>query len=193
MTFLAKVGLILRRAGLTLVLAFVVFWFVVSYHPDFAGILFVPTWAALFFSWSYLDRKLHLKFPRISRPRPPRSTAWGRVIVTGVIALGIAWGIALLPVGDYSAMWPAGPVIWIALYYSWPALSRILPLPEAWKVKDQAGEASAIPKRSVWQLRPRGARDDGRHDGDDFAFGDVRDRAQQHSARGGFMTRSTLA
>jgi len=154
MTFLAKTGLILRRAGLTLVLAFVVMCFVGSFAPDLAGILFVPIWAASFFSWPYLDRKLHFKFPRISRPRPRRSTAWGRIVVAGVIAFGVAFGIALLPVGDFAGL--AGLAIWIALYYGWPGLSRTLPLPEAWKVRDQAAEASAGPERSIWQLLGRG-------------------------------------
>jgi len=155
MTFLAKVHLILRRAVLTLVLAFVVVCFVASYNEEFGGILFVPTWAALFLVWPYLDRKLNFKFPRIFRSRPRRSTAWGRVIVAGMIAFVITFGIALLPVGDFSAV--AGPVIWIALYYGWPALSRILPLPKAWKVKAQTGGASPVPKRSVWRLLGNGA------------------------------------
>lgn len=143
-----------RRAAFTLVLAFAVVGLVGCYDPDFAGILFVPIWAASFFVWPYLERKLNFKFPRISRPRPRRPTAWGRIVVTGLIAFAVAAGMALLPTGDFSGL--AAPVLWIALYYGWPRLSRILPLPEAWKVKDQAGEAAAIPKRNIWQLVGRG-------------------------------------
>jgi len=87
----------------------------------------------LFFGWQYLSRKLNfnINISKAPRPRPRRSTAWGRVIVTGLVA----FGIALLPVADFSVM--AGPLIWIALYHGWPALSRRLPLPESWKVKAQ--------------------------------------------------------
>ncbi len=154
MKFLTKAGLILRRVGFTFVLAFAVVGLVGCYDPDVAGILFVPLWAASFFMWPYLERKLNFKFPRISRPRPRRSTAWGRVVVTGLIAFGAAVGLALLPVGDFSGL--AAPVLWIALYYGWPRLSRILPLPEAWKVKDQASETPEIAKRNIWQLLGRG-------------------------------------
>lgn len=135
MTFLAKAGTILRRAGFTFVLAFAVVGLVGSYNPDLAGILFVPIWVASFFTWPYLERKMNFKFPRISRPRSRRPTAWGRIVATGLIAFGIAFGLALLPTGDFSGL--SAPVIWIALYYGWPRLSRILPLAEAWKVKDQ--------------------------------------------------------
>lgn len=76
-------------------------------------------------------------------------------MVTGLIAFAVAFGMAFLPVGDFSGL--SVPVVWIGLYYGWPRLSRTLPLPEAWKVKDQAGEASAIPKRNAWRLLGRGA------------------------------------
>ena len=154
MSFLAKAGLILRRAVFTFVLAFAVVGLVASYDPDLAAILFVPIWAAWFFLWPYLDRKLNFKAPRIPGRRPRRPTAWGRIVVTGLIAFGIAFGMALLPAGDFSGF--AAPVIWIALYYAWPALSRVLPLPAGWKVKDQAGEPPAIPKQNIWRLLGRG-------------------------------------
>ena len=51
----------------------------------------------------------------------------------------------------------AGPLIWIALYYGWPALSRRLPLPESWKVKAQSDAASSAPKPGFWRLLGRGA------------------------------------
>jgi len=154
MASLAKAGLILRRAGFTLVLAFVLLCLVFGYDADLAGTLFLPSWAAFFLIWPYLDRKLHFKLPRISRPRPRRSTAWGRVIVTGLIAFPIGMAVTLLPVSDFSMV--VGPSLWIALYYGWPALSRRIPLPESWKVKTEGGEARATPKRNVWRLLGRG-------------------------------------
>ena len=51
----------------------------------------------------------------------------------------------------------AGPLIWIALYYGWPALSRRLPLPESWKVKAESDMVSSAPKPGFWRLLGRGA------------------------------------
>lgn len=51
----------------------------------------------------------------------------------------------------------AGPLIWIALYYGWPALSRRLPLPESWKVKAQSDMVSSAPKPGFSSLLGRGA------------------------------------
>ena len=126
-------SLILRRLVATLALAILLASVTACFDQGAAGVLFLPTWAALFFGWQYLSRKLNfnINISKAPRPRPRRSTAWGRVIVTGLVA----FGIALLPVADFSVM--AGPLIWIALYHGWPALSRRLPLPESWKVKAQ--------------------------------------------------------
>src|ERR1700724_126333 len=142
----AKVSLILRRLIATVALAILLASVTACFDQGAAGVLFLPTWAALFFGWQYLSRKLNfnINISKAPRLRPRRSTAWGRVIVTGLAAYGVVFGIALLPVADFSAI--AGPLIWIALYYGWPALSRRLPLPESWKVKPQSDMASSAPK-----------------------------------------------
>lgn len=146
-------SLILRRLVATLALAILLASVTACFDQGAAGVLFLPTWAALFFAWQYLSRKLNfnINISKAPRRRPKRSTAWGRVIVTGLVA----FGIALLPVGDFSAM--AGPLIWIALYYGWPALSRRLPLPGSWKVKAQSDMVSSAPKPGFWRLLGRGA------------------------------------
>jgi hypothetical protein len=90
------VSLILRRLVTTLALAILLASVTACFDQGAAGVLFLPTWAALFFGWPYLSRKLNfnINISKAPRPRPRRSTAWGRVIVTGLVA----FGIALLPV-----------------------------------------------------------------------------------------------
>lgn len=154
----AKVSLILRRLVATLALTFLLAAMAACFEPGAFGVVFLPMWAALFFGWQYPSRNPHFnvsKAPPPPPPRPKRSTAWGRVIVTGVVAFGVAFGIALLPIADFSSL--AGPLIWIALYFGWPALSRRLPLPDSWKVKAQSDAASPAPKLDFWRLLGRGA------------------------------------
>ena len=148
-------SLILRRVLATLALAILLASMTACFDRGAAGVMFLPTWAALFFGWEYLSRMLNFNISRVPRPRAKRSTAWGRILVTGLVAFGVAFGIALLPIADFSAL--AGPLIWIALYYGWPALSRRLPLPESWKVKAQSDAASSAPKPGFWRLLGRGA------------------------------------
>jgi hypothetical protein len=149
----AKVSLILRRLLATLALAILLASVIACFDQGTAGVLFIPTWAALFFGWQYLNQKLNFNISIAPRPRARRSTAWGRVMVTGLVAAGVAFGIALLPVADFSGI--AGPIIWIALYYGWPAMSRRLP--ESWKLKAQSDMASSAPKPDFWRLLGRGA------------------------------------
>jgi hypothetical protein len=151
----AKLSLIVRRLLASLALAILLASVIACFDRGVAGVMFLPTWAALFFCWQYLSRKLRFNVSRAPRPRPRRPTAWGRVIVTGLIAYGLAFSITLLPVVDFSAL--AGPLIWIALYYAWPALSRRLPRPESWKVMAQSDAASSAPKPGLWRLLGRGA------------------------------------
>lgn len=159
MADLAKVSLFLRRLGLTFLLAFLLFNLIVLVYPEAAWNLFLVCWTALFVASPYLDRKPARK-PKVSipsalsPPRPKRSTAWGRVIVTGVVAVGISFGLALLPLADIDTL--LGPLIWIALYYGWPALSRRLPIPESWKVKAERDRTLPVPKLGFWRLLGRG-------------------------------------
>jgi len=160
MADLATVSLFLRRLGLTFLLAFLLFNVIALVYPEAAWNLFLPCWIALFIASPYLDRKParkpKLNIPNaLSPPRPKRSTAWGRVIVTGVVAIGVSFGLALLPLADIDTL--LGPLIWIALYYGWPALSRRLPIPESWKVKAEPDGAFPVPKLGFWRLLGRGA------------------------------------
>jgi len=152
----AKLSLIMRRLLASLALAILLASVVACFDQGTAGVLFSPTWAALFFGWQYLSQKLRFNVSRAPRRRPSRRrpTAWGRVIVAGLIAYGLAFAITLLPIADFSAL--AGPLIWIALYYAWPAFSRRLPLPESWKVMAQS-DAVLSPKPGLWHLLGRGA------------------------------------
>ena len=156
---LAKVSLFFRRLGLALLLAFLLITLITLVYPE-AIDLFVPCWIALFIASPYLDRKLARK-PKLNTPQAPapprrkRSTAWGRVVVTGLITFGISFAFALLPLADFDFL--LGPVIWIALYHGWPALSRRLPIPESWKVKPEPDATLPVPRLGVWRLLGRGA------------------------------------
>jgi len=150
----AKTSLILRRLVATLALAMLLAALAARFYPGDFGVVVLLMWAVLFFGWQYLGRKQDIDIPKTPPPPPlrrKRSTAWGRLIVTGLVA----FGIALLPIADFSAL--AGPLIWAALYHGWPALSRRLPLPESWKVKAPSDAASSAPKPGFWHLLGRGA------------------------------------
>jgi hypothetical protein len=155
MVNLAKVSLFLRRLGMTFLAAVLLASVVAPIGAQAVGIVWLLCWITLFVAWPYLDRKLNFGFPKPCKKRPKRSAAWGRVAGTGLVAFGVTFGIALLPIADFSAI--AGPLIWIALYYGWPALSRRLPLPESWKAKAQSDAASSAPKPGFWRLFGRGA------------------------------------
>jgi hypothetical protein len=157
---LAKVSLLLRRLTLSFLLALVLFCLIAPFYPEAAWKLFLPCWIVLLIVSPYLDRKPtrkpSLNIPDApSPPRPKRPTAWGRVIVTGLVACGVTFGMTLFPIADFSMI--AGPLIWIALYFGSPALSRRLPLPESWKPKAQADAALSEPKPGFWRFVGRGA------------------------------------
>ena len=159
MANLAKVSLFLGRLMLSFLLALVLFCLIAPFYPEAAWKLFLPCWIVLLIVSPYLDRKPtwkpSLNIPNaLSPPRPKRPTAWGRVIVTGLVACGVTFGMTLFPIADFSMI--AGPLIWIALYFGWPAASRRLPLPESWKVRSQDA-ASSAPKPGFWRLVGRGA------------------------------------
>ena len=143
MAYLAKVSLFLRRLGLTFLLTGLMVCLIAPFCPDVAGILWLPFWIALFVAWPYLDRKLNFPIFKGRKPRPKLPTAWGRVVVTGLVVFGISMGIALLPVPEVLTL--SAPLIWIALYYGWPALSRRLPIPESWKAKVRPDDTLPAP------------------------------------------------
>ena len=153
----ARLSLIMRRLLASLALAILLASVIACFDQGVAGVLFLPTWAALFFGWQHVSQKLRFNVSRAPRLRTGRRrpTAWGRVIITGLIAYGLGFAITLLPIADFSAL--AGPLIWIALYYAWPAFSRRLPLPESWKVMAQSDAASSAPKPGLRHLVGRAA------------------------------------
>jgi hypothetical protein len=160
MADLAKLSLFLRRLGLTFLLAFLLFSLIALVDPDAAWGLFLPCWIALLIASLYLNRNVKRKVPSniptaLPPPRRKLSTAWGRVIVTGLVAFGISFGLALLPVADIDML--LAPLTWIALYYGWPALRRRLPIPESWKVSGEPDAVSPVSKIGIWRLLGRGA------------------------------------
>ena len=149
MAELANVSIFLRRLGLTFLLTGLMVCLVAPFNSDVAGILWLPCWIALFFAWPYLEVPV---FKR-RKPRPKLPTAWGRVVVTGLVAYAVSMGIALLPVPDVLTL--SAPLIWIALYYGWPALSRRLPIPESWKAKVRSRDS--LPAAGISRSLGRGA------------------------------------
>ena len=149
-----KVFLFLRRLAMTFLAAVLLATVVVSIYPEAVVIVWLLCWIALFVAWPYLDRKLNFSVFKRRKTRPKRPTAWGRVVVTGLVTLGLSFGLALLPLDDREML--LVPVIWIVLYYSWPALSRRLPIPEPWKVKPDSDVAMPVPKPGFWRLLGRG-------------------------------------
>lgn len=154
----AKVSLIVKRLIATLALALLVAAMAAPFYPDAVVIVLFLSWAAVFFGWQYLSRKQDARMPKAPPPPPPgptRPTAWGRIIITGLVAFGVVCAIAPFPISDFSPM--AGLLTWIALYYGWPPLSRRLPLPESWKAKARTGVPSTAPKPGFWRFLGRGA------------------------------------
>ena len=152
MAYLTKVPLFLRRLGLSFLLTVLMVCLIATFSSGVAGILWLPCWIALFVAWPYLERKLSFPIFKGRKPRPKLPTAWGRVVVTGLVAFGILMVIVLLPVPEILTF--SAPLIWIALYYGWPALSRRLPIPESWKVKVRAD--GTLPAPSFWRSLGRG-------------------------------------
>lgn len=142
-------SLTIRRLGLTLVLAFVVFMVASLIDVNVAAILFLVAWPALFFGWPYLSRKFGFDFPRAPQPRKRRPTDWGRLLATGAIALLIACGLtAWLGPGAVGMFL----FLWLVLYYAWPLLSRWVPFLNFVKT----GAVASAPPRPLWLRMLRG-------------------------------------
>ena len=150
-----KVFLFLRRLGMTFLASVLLASVVASIYADAVVIVWLLCWVALFVAWPYLDRKLNFPVFKRRKTCPRRPTAWGRVVVTGLVTFGLSFGLALLPLDDIDIL--LVPLIWIALYFGWPALSRRLPIPESWKVKAEPDAALPAPSPGFWRLLGRGA------------------------------------
>ena len=86
----AKVSLILRRLVATLALAILLASVTACFDQEAAGVLFLPTWAALFFGWPYLSRKLNFNI-NILKSATPASEAVGGVGTGHRHRLGRVW------------------------------------------------------------------------------------------------------
>ncbi len=119
-----KFDLIIRRLGVTLAVAIVLISVIALFSEDAAGLLFLPSWGALFFGWPYLSRKLNFNFPK--PPANGRPANIGRLAVTFWLAAVLAVGImrSLDPDVGWIAFMPA----WLGLYYGWSYLDRKLSL-----------------------------------------------------------------
>lgn len=143
-----NLSLIIRRLGVTLVLAAVMMfsvYFLVD--EEIAGSVFLPAWAALFFGWPYLSRRLGFDFPKAPAPRQPRRTDWSRILITGALAFALALAAAFI---DASLFGPCYLLFWFALYYAWPFLSRRLTILNFLQARPTA------PKRPLWLRLMRG-------------------------------------
>lgn len=116
--------LIIRRLGVTLAVAIVFISVIAMFSEDAAGLLFLPSWGALFFGWPYLSRKLNFNFPK--SPADGRPANVGRLVVTFWLATVLAVGIVRSLDSDVG--WIAFIPAWLGLYYGWPYLDRKLSL-----------------------------------------------------------------
>src|SRR5215472_11981185 len=108
-----------------------------------APVLFLVAWPTLFFSWSYLSRKFGFDFPRAAQPRKARRTEWGRLLITGVLALLIACGLTVWIGPGAMGLFA---FVWVALYYAWPLLIKGMPFLNFAETKT----LPAAPKRPLW-------------------------------------------
>ena len=120
-----------------------------SIEVQFAAVVFIVAWPALFFGWPYLSRRFGFDFPRAPQPRKRRPTDWGRLLTTGATALLIACGLMAWigpgAVGFFS-------FLWLVLYYAWPLLSRRAPFLNFVKT----GVFAADTSRPLWLRMLRG-------------------------------------
>jgi hypothetical protein len=147
-----KFNLIIRRLGVALALAIVLVCALALFSEGVAGALFLPSWAALFFGWPYLSRKLDFNFPKRPAPRPPRprSTSPKRLVITAVFAILVSVVLALA-INSERVLILVIP-FWLVLYYGWHCVSRRLPFLDFDKAP-----ASPGPKRPLWLRLMRGA------------------------------------
>lgn len=142
---------LVRRILASLACAFLVVCGITLINEEVAGILFIPFWIALFFAWPYMSRKLGSAPFAGLRARPPHPTNRGRVFLTGMAALGLAYLVAICADAQFFA--PALLVCWIALYFLWPSVIRRLPFVNFTKTAALPGP---VVQRPLWQRLVRG-------------------------------------
>lgn len=114
-----------RRLGFTLLLAILIVCSVGQIDANAAAVIFLPSWLGLFFTWPYISRKFGFNFPKPPAPDPPRRTGSGRLFVTGFLACGLSYVVALAI--DPALFGPSLLLFWVTLYYARPLLARRLP------------------------------------------------------------------
>jgi len=147
-----KFDLIIRRLGVTLALVVVLACIVAFIDEDAALSLFLPSWAALFFGWPYLSRRLGFDFPKAPaapRERRPRSTSAMLLVITAALAMVLSVALALMINANVVGI--SFIPFWLALYYGWPYLSRRLPFLDFDKAP-----TTPIPRRPLWLRLIRG-------------------------------------
>ena len=142
-------SLAIRRIAITLVLAFLLLLLVGLIDVQIAGVVFLAAWPMLFFSWSYISKKLGFDFPRAAPPRKRPPTQWGRLLISGALSLAVAGGLTV-PLGPGAVGLFA--FLWLAAYYVWPLLSRHIPFLRF----TETGNTQAAPRRPLWMRVARG-------------------------------------
>jgi hypothetical protein len=146
----------IRRLGITLALAVVlVSGLALLINEDVAGLSFLPSWGALFFAWPYLNGRLRFpNFPKPPAPPKPRVTNWRRLVITAVLSVVLAFGLALLIHGDVFGL--SFLLFWLGLFYGWPYLSQRIPFLNSLAEATPSQARSADPKRPLWLRLIRG-------------------------------------
>jgi len=148
-----SISLVIRRLGVTSLLAILVCSVVAMVDQRAAALTFLPSWLALFLGWPYLSRKLDFNFPKAPAPRKSRRTEWGRMFVTAFFSFVLSCVLALIVHSDLFA--PFFFFFWIVLYYASPLLIRNLPY--FGFSKSSSLVAASKPKRPLWRRALRGA------------------------------------
>lgn len=120
-----KFDLIIRRVGVTLALAVVLACIVALINEDAALLLFLPSWAALFFGWPHLSRQSG--FDVLSAPvhkllQHPLSGS--RLLITAMLAIVLSVVFARMIDADVFSI--SFFLFWLVLYSGWPYVTRQL-------------------------------------------------------------------
>lgn len=92
---------------------------------EVAGFLFIPSWFVVFLGWPYIKQKLDTKPFGALKSRPKRPAIRGRIIIPGLVALALAYGVAA-----YIDVRFFGPILlacWVTLSCAWPIVIRRVP------------------------------------------------------------------
>lgn len=141
---LLSFDLIIRRLGITLALAIILTGVVGLISEEVAAVLFLPSWVVLFFGWPYLSRRLNFNFPKPPASRQSRPPIGKRLVITAVVALGLAYALALSVNADVFGL--TFLVFWLVLFFGWPYLRRRL----SFLNFPTEGTRNARPKRPLW-------------------------------------------